>query len=376
MTVINKFIAYVFSVAVFSLVLASRAANFELLSGNNVRVGLGAGAGQRITVDVSSNLVNWNQITNVAATSGQVAFANDPSQADPMRFFRLSDADDSFAISGYVNGGNFFGGMGGVTVTENVTGTSVMTDANGFFHFDERFARTNLPVWLTASAEGMPIVQRPITPADAGTFSVLDAPLGFPPSFDFRDRIFRFKVTGGPRAGLEYAMRFYNGQMEITGGISAEGIFGAANEPVTFLLNLPSGSHTLNQFYLWPKGTNAAGAYGWFSGIPGTNGTLAGNGTVTIERSIVSPTSLSGLAFSIGPGEVRFIGNSCQLKWDGIINTNQYNPSRYDNFWEVSLFDNGTSRGLELYFSSKTNGTFTLEPPSGPVVTGDMRQIP
>lgn len=376
MKVIKRIAAYACFAAILCSTVASRASSLEFLSGGGVRVGVGAETGERIAVDVSSNLLNWNQITNVPVASGQVTFANDPSQADPMRFFRLSDADDTFVIAGYVNGGNFFGGMGGVTVTESATGASVKTDANGFFHFDRRFARTNLFVWLTATPDGMRPAQRIITVADAGMFSVIDSSLGLPPWYDFRDRTFRFNVTGGPRAGLEYTMRFYNGQLEITGGISGSGIFGAADPPVTFLMNSPSGSPVLNRFYLWPTGTNTAGAYGWFSGIPSTNGAVAGNGTVSIERVIVSPTSLSGLAFSLGPGEVRFTDTSYQLKWNGIVTTNRYQPSRYDNFWEISLVDNGTSRILELFFSSSTNGSFTLEPPSGPVVTGEMHQIP
>jgi hypothetical protein len=106
MTLLNRhnICAYI---ALLSTALLLRSADIELQSGNTVRVSLGSDTSERIAVDVSSNLVNWMQITNVAAAAGKVTFANRPSSSvDPMRFFRISDGDDTFSITGFVDGGN------------------------------------------------------------------------------------------------------------------------------------------------------------------------------------------------------------------------------------------------------------------------------
>src|SRR5687767_11142102 len=165
--------------ALLLIAFSSRAAQMELLSGGLVSVKAGFES-PRVAVDVSSNLVNWMQLTNAASAGSQVTFVNDAQQADPMRFFRVADADQTFAIAGYVDGGEHFGGVAGATITESATGTSVVSDANGFFHFNQRFPISSAPIQLTATATGRGVVQREIRRTEANTFSVLAMPLNGP----------------------------------------------------------------------------------------------------------------------------------------------------------------------------------------------------
>jgi hypothetical protein len=359
--------------AAMSLPIAlPRAAQVELLPDATVRVGINASSSQRIAVDVSSNLVNWTQMTNVAPLARQITFANDPSQSDPMRFFRISDGDETFAIAGYVDGGQYFRGMAGVTMTEGATGTTVLTDANGFFHFDQRFSRTNLPFLLTASIAGAPIAQQQIAGAQAGVFSVIQAPLATrSPDIYPVDTTCHFKVTGGPRAGLEYTIQFYDTHFQMTGGITGAGIFqrSVSPPPTSLYLTNSTGTNAASDPYLWGGSTNVNTVSGWFSGIPSAKGALAGNGTVTMERVVVAPTNLAGMAFSIGDGEIQFTDTQYVLTWDGVTNTYYYFPSRDGNFWNISS-------KLQLYFLSATNGSFTFLQQGPLVITGDMHQIP
>src|SRR5688572_13890318 len=131
--------------ALLLIAFTGRAAQMELLSGGLVRVNAGFES-PRLAVDVSSNLVNWMLFTNAPAAAGQVTFVNDAQQADPTRFFRVADADQTFAIAGFVDGGEYFGGVAGATITESATGTSVTSDANGFFHFNQRFPISSAPI--------------------------------------------------------------------------------------------------------------------------------------------------------------------------------------------------------------------------------------
>jgi hypothetical protein len=362
-------------IALLFTILTVHGGQIDFLPGNAVRVAVGANRSERFAVDVSSNLVNWMQITNIAPTAGQITFANDPVQSDPARFFRVADADETFAIAGYVDGGQYFGGVADITVTESTSGKSVITDANGFFHFDQRFARTNLPVWVTATFPDSQVVQRRITGAQAGMFSLIQAPLGsYIPAFDFVDSTCHFKVTGGPRAGLEYTIRFYDARFEISGGISGQGVFNAFTPaPQIYVTNSTTGTSVANEILIWPNAASPVG--GWFSGIPSPKGALAGNGNITIERVIVAPATLTGATYSIGAGEIKFLGDTCTLKWDGVITTNRYSASQKGNFWNVSLLGESTSRVFQLYFLTAANGSFKLETSTGLVVSGEMHLL-
>jgi hypothetical protein len=373
MTLLNRNLVRA-CIALLFTILTVHGGQMELLPGNAVRVAVGANMSERFAVDVSSNLVNWMQITNITPAAGQITFVNDPAQSDPARFFRVADADETFAITGYVDGGHYFGGVADVTVTESTTGKSVITDANGFFHFDQRFARTNLPVWVNATFPDSQVVQRRITGAQAGMFSLMQAPLGsYIPAFDFVDSTCHFKVTGGPRAGLEYTIRFYDARFEISGGISGQGVFNAFTPAQIYVTNAATGTSVANEILIWPNAASPVG--GWFSGIPSPKGALAGNGNVMIERDIVAPVTLTGATYSVGAGEIQFLGDTCTLKWDGVITTNRYSATQKGNFWNVSLLGESTSRVFHLYFLTATNGSFKLETSTGLVVSGEMHLL-
>src|SRR5688572_23563559 len=64
------------------------AAEMELLPGDLMRIRVGD-EWRRVEVDVSSNLVNWVQFTNVVPSAGETTFVH-RHHGDPARFFRLT----------------------------------------------------------------------------------------------------------------------------------------------------------------------------------------------------------------------------------------------------------------------------------------------
>lgn len=293
----------------------------ELLAGDGVRIRTGAEY-QRVAVDVSADLRNWLQLTNAAAIAGEITFVNDAQQADPARFFRAADGDDTVAIAGYVDGGQYFGGIADATVTENLTGTSVKTDANGFFHFNQRFARNQLPVTVTATAELRQPAQRIIRKTDASTFSVLQMPTGEPGSLtSLVDQTYQFKVTGGPRAGLQYSIRINDGRAEVAGGLTGEGTFQAAvtgDAPYRYLFNIGGAGTIASEILFWPLPAEGNLHSAFFAGIPSTNGTLSGNGIVTWEVTPVQPINPpTKIMFVVGPGAGIIEGTVINVTFSG-----------------------------------------------------------
>ncbi|HUS36069.1 MAG TPA: hypothetical protein VM680_12025 [Verrucomicrobiae bacterium] len=358
----------------------------QLLPSDLVRVQTGAQY-QRATVDVSSNLTNWLQMTNVDVTAGQITFVNDPQQSDPARFFRIADADTTFAIAGYVDAGQLLGGVAGATITENVTGTSVKSDANGFFHFNQRFTRTSRQFRLTAAAEGRDPVERLLRPGDYGSFSVMhmNTP-GLARLSSTTDETYHFKVTGGPRAGLEYSMRHYFGHATVTGGVTGEGEFyhppfipnpdPGDNLPL-YIVNIGPSAFTGSHLLFSSAITNGNMRTAFFSGIPSTNGTLAGNGIVTWDATIFAPGDLNGKAYQIGADTVQFTNNVYRLIRNDVAEYGAYSGFVYGNTWRLSLSSAADPRSssLDLSFSTTSNGVFTLTVPDGPAVTGEMHGV-
>jgi hypothetical protein len=371
--------------ALFVAAIFSQAAEMQLLPGDLVRVQTGAQYG-RAGVDVSSDLRNWLQMTNVAAAAGQITFVNDPQQSDPARFFRIADADASFAIAGYVDAGQLLGGVAGATITEDLTGTSVKSDANGFFHFNQRFGRTNVQIRLKATAEGRDPVERLIRPGDYGSFSVMhmNAP-GLARLSSTRDETYHFKVTGGPRAGLEYSMRLYFGHATVTGGLTGEGEFyepmfipnpDEGGELPLYIVNIGPSAFTGSHLFFSAPLTNGNMRTAFFSGIPSTNGTVAGNGIVTWDATVLAPMDLNGLAYQIGADTVQFTNNVYQLKRNDAPEYGNYTGFLVGNTWRLSSRVNDPrSNALDLSFSTTTNGAFILATADGGEVSGEMHQI-
>lgn len=370
--------------ALFVTAIVSKAAQMQLLPGDLVRVQTGAQY-QRAAVDVSSDLTSWRQMTNVAAVAGQLTFVNDPRQSDPARFFRIADADETFAIAGYVDAGELLGGVAGATITESLTGTSVKSDVNGFFHFNQRFARTNFQVWLTATAEGRDPVYRLLRAGDYGSFSVLHMKT---PGIGFLnapwDETFHFRVTGGPRAGLEYSMRVYFDRATFTGGTSGEGSFLEApftpnpdlgdNVPLYFVNIGPSGS-TGSRLLFSGAMTNGNMLTAFFSGIPSTNGTLAGNGIVTWDATVYAPGDLAGRAYQLGAYTIQFTNGFYRLTKDNVAEEGTYQGTLFGNTWRLSAIANSRLTALDLSFNTTTNGTFTLKLTEEPQLPGEMHEI-
>jgi hypothetical protein len=363
--------------ALFLTAICPKAAQMEMLPGDLVGVQTGAQY-QRAAVDVSSNLKNWLQLTNVAAAAGQITFLNDPQQSDPMRFFRIADADETFAISGYIDGGEHFGGVASAVITESHTGSSVSSDANGFFHFNQRFARSSLPIKLTANAPGRGVVQREIRPGYANTFSTLSMPLNGPGLLDsVSDQTYHFKVTGGSRAGLGYSIRFRVGRVSVFGGIVGDGEFSEVKTDLPrYVMTFEEMTAINSEMFFWPVYSDANAGFGYFSGIPSRAGTLSGNGTVTWTNAIVAPPFLDGRGYAIG-GHRIYITNglySSSIDGDGMADA-----SRENNTWTIKLGpigDVGFINTLRLHFATSTNGSYELNMPGQPPMSGFMHEIP
>jgi hypothetical protein len=379
MTVLNQFFVRVFT-ALFFTTLILHGSEMEMLPGNFVRVGVNHQS-QRVAVDASRNLLDWTQLTNIAPAAGQITFANDPTQADPVRFFRIADADETFAVAGYVDGGQFFGGFADATVWEERSAQFVKSDRNGFFHFNDRYYRTNFPMRLYSGGESLEPAAREIRSADAGSFVVLSTPLGQPSLLNsVGDQTYHFYVMGGARAGLDYSIRFHGGQVSITGGISGDGTFREIEDatPLRYVATLGSNTNSQTEMFFWPIRDTMNQGFGYFSGIPGTNGTITGNGMITWDTTPVAPSGLEGLAFSIGDNKIQF-NNGYDLVWNGAYSAGTAVPSREDNTWTVALSPfggDGLTNTLQLYFASATNGSYTMQMAGQQPVSGSMQQIP
>jgi hypothetical protein len=366
----------------FITALFSNAAQMQMLPGDLVRVQTAAEY-QRASVDVSFDLVSWRPMTNVAASAGQITFVNDPQQSDPARFFRIADADETFAIAGYVDAGQLLGGVAAAMITESVTGTSVKSDATGFFHFNQRFARTNPEITLTAVAEGRDAVQRVLRPGDYGSFAVMHMKTPGLANVGAVDEVYHFRVTGGPRAGLEYSIRVYFGQATVTGGIKGEGAFyqpllpTPEPGPPVHILNIGASAYTGCHLHFSLPLRNGKTNIAFFSGIPSTNGTLAGNGIVTWDAAIHAPLDLNGLAYQIGADTIQFTNSLYRLIKNAATEEGTYTALRLENTWRVSLSGTAdpTSDNLDLSFATATNGAFTLMISGAPSVSGQMQQV-
>lgn len=372
--------------------LNAAAAQLELLGNNIVNLSLPGSASHRVAIDLSRNLKDWAALTTVSASNGSASFVNDASQADPMRFFRIADGDETFAIAGYVDGGPSLGGVAGVTVTENFSGTSVTTDANGFFHFNQRFTRTNLPIMINASADGLLAVFRVISTVDSSSLCVLSMPYkgvlstsGVVPDPILHtnvNRTIEFSVTGGSRAGMHFAGHFNNGSVSIIGDVSGGGPFTETDAPVfsPYLVSMFFATNVTNQMYLFPVQSSPSGGWGYFSGIPGVNGTLAGNGMMTWTNEypvVVAPTNLTGRAFALGTNAIQFTNNVYTITRDGTNYTGIFYGPRDWNTWNLTLTTGSPTEAtasLQLNFTDATDGTYVLQWPGEQAISGAMHQ--
>jgi hypothetical protein len=123
------------------------------------RVDMSSNSWSRVAVDYSADLVGWTPLGNFARSNEFVNFY-DPGQLSqpPIRFYRMSDADDTFMVAGHVSaavGDITVGFWPNAKVTIEPGGFVTYTDTNGFFHLNPRFSRSVLPMTVQASIEGM-----------------------------------------------------------------------------------------------------------------------------------------------------------------------------------------------------------------------------
>jgi hypothetical protein len=361
------------AVAVCLLVWRGHAADLSLLAGNRVRIdgGPSVSAAQHVAVDVSSNLVNWAPLMNVAPVGGQISFVNDITAADPGRFFRFADGDLTFSVSGFVDGGEFLGGLGDVTILLP-NGTSTKSDARGFFHFDQRFERSLLPLTVTALPWMFAPVYRCIGATEAGGFTSIrvaaPAPNAPPP---LNGATVRFHVKSGVRANSEFTLTVTNEtQFTVSGVVIGTGTIKYWPDRVT----LKFDSNELTQgdiYFFWSPG----GVEGAFAGIPTRGGTLAGNGEFQIDFPpvIYAPESLAKTAFSTTAGRIQFEETTYSSTFNGVDEKGTYSAVRSDkNTWTITMLNEEGSRSsaLTLNFTSSDGGGYTLTLPGVLIAQG------
>ena len=103
-----------------------------LSSSNTVNVAFTTLAGHYYSLEVSSDLLNWQVEDNFTA-SNDVTVEVDPVVASP-RFYRLRDDSAFLALSGQVLDQNTGLPIAGAQVQSLYDGTSTFTDSNGYFY--------------------------------------------------------------------------------------------------------------------------------------------------------------------------------------------------------------------------------------------------
>src|SRR5687768_13447418 len=225
------------------------AAVVTLQPDQSLTVGLGTTSSQRVAVDVSTNLLNWTEITNVVADSILKVLMPESADAAPAQFFRLADADATVAVRGFIDGGPLFGPVGGAQVAAN--GFVVTSDANGFFNFNARFFRDALPLAINVVDGGAILGSRTVHRSDAGALAVIPMHLGAPTVPTIRDgSIFRFKVESGPRVGEEFQLTFTNSGFKAEGAVTGEGSVSVlGTTPPSLWLRFDSNPSIVNEIY-------------------------------------------------------------------------------------------------------------------------------
>jgi hypothetical protein len=361
------------------LISSGSAADLTFLPNQVVQVSVDGTASQRIAVDISSNLIHWAQVATAAPNSGRISFLNDISLADPARFFRLADSDATFSISGFVDGGDFLGGLSGATIVLS-DGTTTQSDTNGFFHFDQRFPRSILPLQLRVSSTMFPPVYRTIAASEAGTFSIIRVLSGLPALPPWVDgATVRFQVKSGPRAGEEFSITVTNQNHFIAVGlVTGSGSYSSNFSPkhLRFTFDAGPADAAPSDIYFY---ANFSALQGVFAGIPSPTGTLAGNGEFTIELPKVNfaPETLVGHAYTLDSGQFEFNDTTYSLTTAVSSEAGFYHATLAENTWTVTMenLQGITVSVLNLTFTDREGGTYTLERPGNPVMSGTFSRV-
>jgi hypothetical protein len=355
----------------------SRAADVRLGSNGSLEI-RGLATTQRLAIDISSNLISWTEITdNAVPLDGSILIGNPNGASDQQRFFRLADADQTFTVNGFVEGAPGFGPVAGARVESEDANYFAITDRDGLFHFDHRFAKSELPLYLKLNAPGFDAPLHTNTASDAGSFVAFKASMFELPQFTyFAGARYHFDVKSGPRAGMRYTMTLGWDRFKVEGDLQGTGDF---NSPLTgpargvFAFDDPLAQ--LSEVLFW-AGPGFGFTNFFFAGIPSvTGGTLPGNGEMTLEYlpDVAVPTTVGSvhLTFQKGlqaprdyvvtlsggfPGLFTVTqGSSPFLDQQG---TYEYLPGPSSARLLLSYGPNGDTDNLNLIFTNQTSGTF------------------
>jgi hypothetical protein len=288
-------------------VLHVEAATLQPLSSNLFRLSLDESSARRVAIDVSSDLRTWAELTTVPRLSNSIVFSDPGTASGTTRFYRFADADRTFRIKGYVDGGERFGAIGGAVASVIGRNEVAFTDTNGFFILNERFSLDQLPLQLGFWAYGYDSGLRTIYPNDAGSMLLVSPPARpFEQFWHFDDGVnYRFEVTSGAKAGMRFNLKFSStsgGYFFMDGDIVGTGYLALGGFGKIYLSWADLIHTSTLQIGGWPGNLN-------FSGIPSPTGeTFPGNGILIEEpMSTIATPPITSLRLhfqnGISPGE-------------------------------------------------------------------------
>lgn len=310
----------------------------KLLGGGAIEVTLPPSSSERFAVDASYDLLSWTELTNVLKSHDQIVFQDPERDSLSVRFYRLSDADETFLIGGSVaplagvspqvypqpwQGPPFcadcyyppdptsprqIGLWANATVTMQPGGYSTVSDLNGHFQFNQRFSRSMLPIELHTSMESFISATNSINTTNAN-LPIQAAPLflsgQFPFEWDYshwgeapalaRYPIFRYRfdVETGLDRGVEIEVL---SERPSNGGPSEAGafLFSLGAGKVISTVKLASNPSRTNLIRFWPSASNPG--RGIFSLQLEGGRTNAGRFSADLAKTFPSPPGLQTLA--------------------------------------------------------------------------------
>lgn len=271
---------------------------------------------ERVAVDVSNDLGSWRELAIVAGGGSQITFADQAAAGAGARFFRLSDADNTFLVAGTVEPLVEFafdqplpwfqinpppglppqppfqtfdpGVWAGATVSIPSLGLMTQSEADGSFRFNQRLLRADLPIEVISSIYqfvsatnviastnvDLRVVARPLFASGPIWYDAFLTETPLPVARH------HFKITSGPDATAEFDIITAE-RLELPYTNPAEAA--AYHVPLAFAQGLTNklglSTSFTNEIRAWISATNR---YTGVFSLP-TVTEIPDNGTVSIE---------------------------------------------------------------------------------------------